>query len=326
MAEKFYEKFNKKSSVAKAKNERKEFNRSRDEYFERKREKKDRDDFSADSKGARDDRFSDGRKAGRQGESRGASGVRASSVSRDAFIKGVEKPFLLERIPRDARNVLENFDTIIQGVRPLNSKQIAKLPKDIRMLSHLLTDERESRRAGYMNANEELSAYVRYFTWWNLVRLTRVFASLPANAFNLKDGDYCLDMGSGPLTAVIALWLSRPELREKNLTWYCMDLSSSTMALGEDVYLSCASKTPPKNEKALPHWNIIRIKGSVGTPIRNKASLVVAANMFNEMSQNLSGSDAVETLADSQMQELLNYSTPDSSSVFIAEPGISAWT
>ena len=133
--------------------------------------------------------------------------------------------FNQKKLPKDAINILDNFDNIIQGIRPLNSKQLAKLPKTIRNLSHQLTDERDRRHLGYMNNTEELSAYVRYFTWWNLVRLTRLFANMDAKDFHLNDNDYCLDLGSGPLTVVIALWLARPELREKKLTWYCVDIS-----------------------------------------------------------------------------------------------------
>ena len=46
---------------------------------------------------------------------------------------------------------IENFDKTIQSVRPLNSRQMQALPKDIVALSHQLTDERGSRRLGYMN-------------------------------------------------------------------------------------------------------------------------------------------------------------------------------
>ncbi len=306
MAEKFYEKFQKNDRVVKAKNERKAYNKERNEFFEKKRE----------------GRLEETRTSAKEKSTEGQSRPFWKNEELDAKILKNEKLFLLERLPKDSRNLLENFDNIVQGVRPLNSRQFQQLPKDIRALSHLLTDERENRRSGYMNANEELSAYVRYFTWWNLVRLTRVFASLKSDAFNLKDEDYCLDIGSGPLTAVIALWLSRPELREKKLTWYCMDLSSSTMALGEDLYLSVASKTLPKNPESLPHWNIIRIKGSCGTEIRNKAALVVSANMFNEIEQKASGKDGAENLADSQIAELKKYALDERSAFFIAEPGM----
>ena len=227
--------------------------------------------------------------------------------------------FNLKKVPKDALNVIENFDNIVQGIKPLNSKQIAKLPGTIRNLSHQLTDERDRRRLGYMNNVEELSAYVRYFTWWNLVRLTRVFANMNSEDFHLNDGDFCLDLGSGPLTVVIALWLARPELREKKLTWYCVDISQGALALGEDLYLSIAAKTPSKNENSEPNWNIIRVKGELGINIKNKVSFVTCANMFNELNQKTQTS--ADILAKNHINSVLSY-TKENASIFIAEPGI----
>ncbi|MBQ5472416.1 MAG: hypothetical protein IIT58_10520 [Treponema sp.] len=217
----------------------------------------------------------------------------------------------------EAVKILENFDQIVQSIRPMNSKQLTKLPHDIRELSHKLTDQRESRRVGYMNATEELSAYVRYFTWWNLVRLTRVFSNIPVQAFNLKDEDVCLDIGSGPLTVVTALWLSHPELRNLKLNFYCMDIASQTMALGEDIYMSVASQSQPTSPTAPTHWNIIRVKGEIGTPLRKKARFISCANMFNELYQK-EKSDP-EKIAKNQLEQLLSYADADPS-VFIAEP------
>ena len=121
--------------------------------------------------------------------------------------------FNTDRLEPQSLKILNSFDEIIQSVRPLNSKQLQKLPDDIRFLSHQLTDQRSERRLGYMNESVQLSAYVRYYTWWNLVRLTRLFSSLPESCFP-QDNQICLDIGSGPLTVITALWLSRPELRK----------------------------------------------------------------------------------------------------------------
>lgn len=312
MAENYYEKFYKKSSaekaVNKARSERKKFNKERDKYFDEKRrginreldsEQNSRKDFNSENRHSEKTHF--------------------ENFEKDAEIVSIEKMFEFTKLTKESRNILENFDNIVQGIRPLNSRQFVQLPKDIRALSHQLTDERGTRRVGYMNANEELSAYVRYFTWWNLVRFTRVFSNLPKNAFNLNDGDFCLDLGSGPLTVVTALWLSRPELREKKLTWYCLDLSSATMSLGEDIYLSVAAKTPPKNKDVPPHWNIIRVKGGNGTSLKNKVSFISCANMYNELSQNLTQNP--EDVANLQIKQLLDYAS-ENPSIFIAEPGM----
>ena len=142
--------------------------------------------------------------------------------------------------PEDARRILDNFDGIIRTNLPLSSKQLLLLPRNIKELSHCLTDERSKRRLGYMNDNIVLSSYAYYFLWWNLFRLTSVFSALDENVFSfLHDESVCLDIGSGPLSVPLALYLARPELRAVKLTWYCMDTSQNALALGENLLLSC---------------------------------------------------------------------------------------
>ena len=240
--------------------------------------------------------------------------------------------------------VLENFDKTIQSVRPLNSRQLQALPEQIRDLSHQLTDERGSRRLGYMNENIQLSSYVRYFTWWNLVRLTRLFSNLPESAFpcgevppagdsapaqvkvppataSAPDAPYtsCLDLGSGPLTLVTALWISRPELRNKKLTWYCLDLSQGALTLGEELYMSVAAQLPPSDENAPAHWKIIRVKGSFGTFIKEKCSFITCANMFNELDQGSKMPPEFQTKK--YFDQLSAYAAPDAKFLLV-EPGV----
>ncbi|MBR5401981.1 MAG: hypothetical protein IK102_09245 [Treponema sp.] len=186
--------------------------------------------------------------------------------------------FDTHKVPQDAAAVIQEFDKIIQGVSPLNSRQLQQLPQNIRNLSQQMTSDRASRRLGYMNENIQLSSYVRYFSWWNLVRLTRLFSNLPEQCFPDNDA-VCLDLGSGPLTVVIALYLARPELRKKKLTWYCLDVSANSMALGEDIFLSVCARLGEEP------WQIIRVKGSFGSFIKQKAQFITCANMFNELDQ-----------------------------------------
>ncbi len=229
--------------------------------------------------------------------------------------------FAPEKIPSESQAILDNFDEIIQDVRPLNSKQMAHLTDDIRALSHELTDERDERRVGYMNEASRITAYVYYFVWWNLVRYTRLFAALPETAFDFLNTSYCLDIGSGPLTIPIALWLARPELRKKKLTWYCMDLSQNSLAVGEDLFLAVASKVLINDSDVNSSlWKIIRIKGAMGTPVRNKISFVTSANMFNEIAQNTIESSE-DSLASQWIKTILSY-TEKNAHIFIAEPGV----
>lgn len=220
--------------------------------------------------------------------------------------------FLTETLENDTLSILNNFDEIIQGVRPLNSRQLQQLPDNIKALSHQLTDQRSERRLGYMNDNVQLSSYVRYYTWWNLVRLTRLFSNLPDSLFPAKDS-ICLDLGTGPLTLVLALWLARPELRKLKLTWYCLDVSANSMALGEDIFLSVAARFDQEP------WKIIRVKGPFGTSLRQKADFITCANMFNELDQ--AGDMPPEYQTKKYFDQLKAYSNPNASFLLI-EPGV----
>ena len=215
-------------------------------------------------------------------------------------------------LSKDAVSILNSFDEIIQGVRPLNSRQLQQLPENIRNLSHQLTDDRASRRLGYMNDNIQLSSYVRYYTWWNLVRLTRLFANIPATVFPTTDST-CLDLGSGPLTVVTALWLARPELRKLKLTWYCLDVSANSMALGEDIFLSIAARTGEEP------WHIVRVKGAFGTSIKQKAGFLTCANMFNELDQASDMPPEFQTKK--YYEQILRYCEKDAG-VLLVEPGV----
>ena len=225
--------------------------------------------------------------------------------------------FATSSLSKDSVDILNSFDEIIQGVRPLNSRQLQQLPEHIRNLSHQLTDDRASRRLGYMNDNIQLSSYVRYYTWWNLVRLTRLFANLPDSVFPASDTT-CLDLGSGPLTVVTALWLARPELRKLHLTWYCLDVSANSMALGEDIYLSVAAKAKAADPTIEP-WQIIRVKGPFGTTIKQKAGLLTCANMLNELDQ---ASDMPPEFQTKKYYEQLQRYTEKDAGIILVEPGV----
>lgn len=216
-------------------------------------------------------------------------------------------------IPADALDIMENFDSIVQSVRPLNSKQLQQLPHNIKEFSHQLTDQRGSRRLGYMNEAIQLSVYTRYYLWWNLVRQVRLFSNMDGSAFPSKDEVIALDIGTGPLTVVTALWLARPELRTKKITWYVMDVSQNSMKAGEDIFLSVAAKT-----KTEP-WKIIRVKGSFGTHINQKADFITCGNAMNEMEQ---ASDMPPEYKSKKLYEQLKtYASPDCKYLMV-EPGV----
>lgn len=229
--------------------------------------------------------------------------------------KILQKLFEQKNIPDDAQKILRDFDQIAQSAIPSNSKQLVALPKQIRELSHQMTDDRSSRRLGYMNEKTFLVSYVRYFMWWNLVRLTRLFANLDFSF--LRDGDFCLDVGSGPLTLPCALWLSRPDLRQKKLVWHVMDISQGALSLGEEIFLSLAAATGGEP------WKIVRVKGSLGTSLKQKTAFVTCANMFNEIIQ--SQTEPPDFLAKKYSQALfkyLDFSEGANPALLLVEPGV----
>ena len=245
----------------------------------------------------------------RDGESPDAR-VHAPARRRRPFVAPKERDPVFKKILPETRALLEAFPEIAQSVMPLDSKRLQELPGEIRELSHGLTDERGDRRVGYMNEPAVISAYVRYYMWWNLVRLTRVFSSLP---LTLSDGDAAVDLGSGPLTLPIALWMARPDLRAVKLTWYCVDLSQGALAAGEELFLALAARTGSEP------WQIVRIKGECGVPLRRRVALVASANMFNELFWD--NPAPIEQQVKRHAQDLVSYADR-ASSIFIVEPGI----
>ena len=265
-----------------------------------------------------------------------------TSAKKQASIR--REMFNEESVPAESRAIIEKFDDIVSGVRSLSGKQKVALYGAIKNLSHQLTDDRNSRRLGYMNEAGYISAYISYFMWWNLVRMTRLFANLPKSAFEplaKSENPVAIDVGSGTLTVVIALWLARPELRSKKIKWYCMDLSQTALSAGEDLYLAIAAKTikgevspslqPDEQSFATPSagatpatpptepWSIVRVKGAFGTPIREKADFITCGNVFNEIIQR--NEMPTDFLAKKYTNELLSYIKDENSTVLLVEPG-----
>lgn len=213
-------------------------------------------------------------------------------------------------LSKETIKLLNEFPEIVQSVLPLDSKKMYGLPFAIKELSHELTDERGDRRLGYMNDPAKLSAYIRYYQWWNLVRLCNLFTSME---FHLEDGDAAVDLGSGPLTLPIALWMARPDLRVKKLTWYCVDISQKALRVGEELFLALAAKAGTEA------WELITIKGEFGTTLRRRVSLVTSANMFNEIFWDVE--QPIESQAKTHAHTLMSYADKNAA-VLVIEPGI----
>ena len=216
----------------------------------------------------------------------------------------------------EAKKILEHFPALLDGILPLDAKKKRLLPQHIRELFHELTDERGRRKTQYLNDPVKLSAYMHYYVRWNLVRLTKLLQNMD---IPLQNGEYAADFGSGPLTFVCALWIAKPELRKRQLTWYCIDISNKALAFGEELFLALCAYTGRETSEHILPWQIKKICGSFGTPLKEKVSLVTEANMFNEVFWNSSLS--LDAQAEKTFHVMEHYIMPKGS-VLLIEPGI----
>ncbi|EMB32275.1 small ribosomal subunit Rsm22 family protein [Treponema denticola] len=217
----------------------------------------------------------------------------------------------------DTKALLNSFDLIIKDALKLSSKQVASVPKDIRILFHELTNERGSRKVNYLNNPVKLTAYIYHYMWWNLVRISKLIGNLD---FDLKDGDIIADFGCGPMTLMCAFWIAKPELRSKKLHWYCADISGKALATGEALFNSLFAFT---NQNAgieqTSNWKLTKLNGSFGLPLKEKVNLFVSANMFNEIFWD--SSIKIDGEAERAARTIQHYLQKNGAALII-EPGI----
>lgn len=202
---------------------------------------------------------------------------------------------------------------------------------DIRDLSSLFTSNRSERGHSYLGKPNLLSAYLRYFLPWNVFRLCRLLESIP---LELKDGDLVFDIGSGPLTLTIALWICRPDLRDMSLRFVCLDRTPAVLEAGKKLFAALAGKNK---------WEIAAIKGELiknnfkiktngkavfihpSKILRGKsAALVTAINVFNEIYWDFSPADSEgqKTITVQAASVLASCAGTNDSRVLVVEPGI----
>ncbi|CEM60904.1 hypothetical protein DWQ65_05740 [Treponema phagedenis] len=215
----------------------------------------------------------------------------------------------------DTKKLLADIPQIIESVIPLEQKHRRKLPQEIHQLFYELTSERSSRKIDYMNNPVKLSAYIHYYFWWNLVRLTKLLYALP---LSLADNAVAADFGSGPLTLVCALWIARPELRHKKIIWYCADISAKALSIGEEIFLSLCAHTERGKTPAAEPWKIIKVNDRFGCSLKTKLDLFCAANMFNEIFWNTQDMEAEAQKTARTISALLK----KEADILIIEPGI----
>ena len=246
----------------------------------------------------------------------------------------IERTGLFPPLASETRKSLDSISLLIDKALPMPARFRAALPRDIAALSRLLTAERPERDASYLSRPAFLSAYMRYFLPWNIYRLCRLFTSLP---IELKPGDAVNDLGSGPLTLAIALWISRPHLRNIPLEFRCLDRTAAVLDAGKKLYAALAADSSPWTIKTIRGelrtggsltfgslTSASRTRGALSVEINGKpAALTAAINVYNELFWNFSPTDipGLKRFAINHAR-LLSSLTGSSGSVLVMEPGI----
>lgn len=211
------------------------------------------------------------------------------------------------------RQSLDSLPALIRKTFPLPERFAAGLSADVRELSRLLTSDRAVRDRDYLNKPPLLSAYLRYFLPWNVYRLCRL---IPALNLPLENGAAITDLGSGPLTMVLALWISRPDLRKLNLEFRCLDRSAPALEAGKKLFHALAGTAAP--------WAVKTIHAPIGSAVKGtKAALVSAVNVFNEIFWDISPGDrnGLERMAGRTAGNLMSL-RGEGGAVLVVEPGI----
>jgi len=180
----------------------------------------------------------------------------------------------------DLCDFLDRLPGLLERARPQKSRHRDRLPQGVEELSNLLTIDRDHLPPDYMARPPLLAAYLHYFLPWNLVRQVRLLGGLAAH-LDLKPDASIVDVGAGPLTFALAMWLALPQLRTRRLDITAEDRTDAPMRVGRVLLRSLDSAGSWRVALSRPAGMGGR-QGSSGTP-RRKADLLVAANVMNEI-------------------------------------------
>ena len=178
---------------------------------------------------------------------------------------------LLPPAPASLARGLAELPAALEAAQPLRQRHRAQLPNQVAQLSEWLTTDREELPRDYLSRPAVLSAYLHYFLPWNLYRQGRLAAGLD---LQFAPGQRIVDIGAGPLTFALALWLTRPDLREMPLEVVAVDRSAAALQAGRRVWDAVAPGSP---------WRIELVSQPAGARALPPADLLVLANVLNEV-------------------------------------------
>lgn len=228
--------------------------------------------------------------------------------------------------PFAAMREMEALWQALQKAWPLAGKHRQSLGGDIFELSRLLTCERGDLRGPYWQRPAFVSAYLYYFLPWNILRLCRLFSALPLSDPRRLERPLLMDIGSGPLSVPLALWIAKPELRQAPIKVLAMDAASQPLRLGADIFRNLAEILH------YPAWDIEIIKAPLHAagrlcPQDQNFWLLTAANVLNELKikkRHASEDEEADTLQ-GRLGDLLESWRPlwqrENTQMLFAEPG-----
>ncbi|WP_297218539.1 small ribosomal subunit Rsm22 family protein [uncultured Desulfovibrio sp.] len=245
-----------------------------------------------------------------------------------AFSPWREQDLLLPLPNRRMAAELDQLGAALARVRPLGAVHARSLPEDVARLSRLLTVERAGLHQPYWASPALTSAYLYYFLPWNVLRQMRLLAAMPLPDPRtwVEQGQrpVLLDLGSGPLSLPLALWLARPEWRTVPLEVVALDNSPQPLELGRALFQALGDLLHE------PVWTVRTVRAPLGQAARQLARLrggrqghgtgddgcrgsalwlVSAANVLNELlSGGASGRAGRRHAADDDLEE---YDLPD---------------
>lgn len=211
---------------------------------------------------------------------------------------------------------LAGLSRTLREVFPLKTKHRAALPAGIRRLSDYLTVDRENLPRDYMTRPEFLAAYLHYYLPWNIYRQGRLLTGLD---LALKPGSHIVDLGAGPLTFLLALWLARPGMQEQELDYLAVDRSEPALKVGRKLFSSLAAQTS---------WNVRTDNQPAGRRKFRPADLLVMANFINEVDRGPRGGRGSRSAgkdidsAETRMLERWEGQVASEGAILLIEPGV----
>ncbi|MDO5536170.1 MAG: small ribosomal subunit Rsm22 family protein, partial [Desulfovibrionaceae bacterium] len=237
--------------------------------------------------------------AGRPARERESSGLRGRAGDEALFAPGdggerlpgvrlLGRRALLPRLDaRTGRDISVLLAKALDAACPLKKAHRQDLPYNIVSLSRLLTVDRAEMRHPYWASPALTGAYVHYFLPWNVYRLARLFAGLGLTP--PPDGRHLLlDLGSGPMTVPLALWLACPEWREKKIVVAACDCAGHPLQIGRAILENLAAQA------GVEPWEVHLVQAPLEQGVRRAGQLVqkgavpwlvTAANVLNELPQ-----------------------------------------